>query len=428
MIALISRFFLIGVVLILAVGGCSSVSPQTLESTLPPSPVIDKRTPSVAAPPTIPGGVLSVRPDVFMTNDSGLLPLPTSGYELYVVGEPHGEREVRLLALEYLQLLHEHAGVRDIVLEQVSPAYEQEVNAYVLGLSDTVSDEWSFVADVVIGVRVFNDGLPHGEKVRVHLTDLDLGLPNIYAHLQILQEEMGPVIEDARMPSLPELGSWEEEEMLALVDRLVGLAGDREAVVAGLETVADSVRWHFIGRQSARGKLPASEYVNYVPVREGRIARNVQRLLEELHNRPVLALYGGYHAQKQPALVASLHLSSQPVEVFLDTPSWVQRVMESGIRVHSILAMGISGHEGVMGKYQRPVERDPEEIRFADGVTVADVFSTTQEYDIVYVDLRVDGNHSLRLGNSYQDIPAGEVYDGVVFFREVHPLEWQQYP
>ena len=81
-----------------------------------------------------------------------------------------------------------------------------------------------------------------------------------------------------------------------------------------------------------------------------------------------------------------------------------------------------------MGKYQRPVERNPEEVRFADGVTIADVLSTTQEYDIVYIDLRADGNHSLRLGNSYQDIPAGDAYDGVVFFREVHPLEWQQYP
>jgi hypothetical protein len=44
-------------------------------------------------------------------------------------------------------------------------------------------------------------------------------------------------------------------------------------------------------------------------------------------------------------------------------------------------------------------------------------------YDIVYVDLRLDANASLRLGADFEDIPAGEVYDGLVLFREVTPLE-----
>ncbi len=76
------------------------------------------------------------------------------------------------------------------------------------------------------------------------------------------------------------------------------------------------------------------------------------------------------------------------------------------------------------GKFQKPVERDSRQMHFVDGITIADAFDAFPQCNIVYVDLRLDENASFRLGNDYQDVPAGEIYDGVVLFREVSSVEW----
>lgn len=378
--------------------------------------------------PPIPETVLNFRPGVYVTNEASDLPLPTSGYDLYVIGEPHGEHEVRLLTLDYLKTLHRTIGVRDIILEQISPAHEREVNAYVIGLDDTVSNQWAFENDLVVGVRMFNDTLPDSEKVRVHLVDLDLGLSNVHSHLQVLHEEIGTAAEGIQMPSLSEFSTWNEDEMLALVDQLAEVAEDREVVANELTTVKDSTRWFFLGKQFERGQIPANDFVDYEVIREERITENIQRLMGELGDTPALALYGGWHAQKRPAQIVTLYLSSQPAVIFLDTPSWVQRLAESGVSIYSVLAMGISGHAGVKGKFQEPVERDPRQMHFVDGITIADAFDAFPQCNIVYVDLRLDENASFRLGNDYQNVPAGEIYDGVVLFRKVRSVEWEEYP
>ena len=80
------------------------------------------------------------------------------------------------------------------------------------------------------------------------------------------------------------------------------------------------------------------------------------------------------------------------------------------------------------GKFQKPVERDPRQMHFVDGITIADAFDAFPHCNIVYVDLRLDENASFRLGNDYQDVPAGEIYDGVVVFRKVRSVEWEEYP
>lgn len=367
-----------------------------------------------------------LRPGVYTTNEVDALPLPTSGYELYVVGEPHGEREVRLLTLNYLKALHETARVRDIILEQISPVHERDVNAYVLGLDDTVSPDWSFGTDIVIGVRMFNDTLPDSEKVRVHLVDMDLGLANVYAHLQILQEGLGAAAIGADMPSLSAFKIWDEVEMLALVNQMADVSKDCSGIASEFITLRASIRYHFAWERFGRGEVGESEHIEQLSIREERIAQNVQYLLAKLDGAPVLALYGGLHAQKHPAMIVTLDFFSQPVVI--DNPSWVQRLAESGASIYSVLAEGISGQEGVKGKYHRPVERDPHEMHFSDGTTLADVLDATPQHSIVYVDLRLGTNSTLRLGDNFQDIPAGEIYDGIILFKTVSPVEWEKYP
>jgi len=368
----------------------------------------------------------NLRPGVYTTNEIDALPLPTSGYELYVVGEPHAEREAHQLVFSYLKTLYETAGMRDIILEQISPAYERDVNAYVLGHDDIVSPKWSFVADVVIDVRMFNDTLPDSEKVRFHLVDIDPDFADMYTHLQVLREELGAAAMGIDMPSLSEFRTWDEAEMLALVDQMAYVSQGRPGIISELTTVEDSIRSYVAWQRFGMKEISESEFIEQLSIREERIAQNTQNLLAKLDGAPVLALYGGWHAQKHPAMIVPLGSFSSPV--FMEIQSWVQRLAESGVSIYSVLAWGISGEAKVKGSYLQQVDRDPHQMRFSDGITLGDVFDANPQHSIVYVDLRLGTNSTLRLGDDFQDVPAGEIYDGIILFREVSPVEQEKYP
>jgi hypothetical protein len=258
------------------------------------------------------------------------------------------------------------------------------------------------------------------------LVDLDLGLANIHAHLQVLQEQIGARVPNIEVPPLSQFRGWDEAKALALVDQMADVAGDDRVITGELATVRDSVRNHFAWKQLERGRIEESEFIEHLSIREERIAQNIQHLLAKLGGTPALALYGGSHAQKRPAMIVTLAFFSQPV--FVDVPFWAQRLAESKISIYSVLAMGLSGREGVEGEYSLPVERDPHQMLFSDGITLADVLDAIPQYSIIYVDLRLDANSAFRLGNSFQDVPAGEVYDGIILFREVSPVAWEKYP
>ena len=108
----------------------------------------------------------------------------------------------------------------------------------------------------------------------------------------------------------------------------------------------------------------------------------------------------------------------------MNTPSWTQRLSEAGVPVYSVLAMGLSGRVNVnVDVPPTRINRDATQMRFSDGTSLANILAAATDYDIVYVDLRLETNASLRLGADFEDVPAGEVYDSLVLFREVTPLE-----
>ena len=367
-----------------------------------------------------------LRPGIHTVDEVDDLPLPTSGYELYAVGEPHGEREARLLTLGYLKTLHETARVRDILLE-LSPAYEREINAYVLGLEDTVSPDWSFGADMIVGVRIFNDTLPDSEKVRVRLVDLDLNFADVYAHLKSLLEELGAGTTSVDLPSLSEFSSWDEAEMLALIDQVAEASQDRGGFTRELTTIKDSIRFCMAWQQFGSGELSESELIEQMSIREKRIAENTRYLLARPDGAPVLALYGGWHIQRHPAVIVAWGAFSQS-STMDSNPPWVQRLAESGVSIYSVLAEGISGEAQIADSFPQRIEREPHQMRFSDGTTLGDIFDSTPEHSILYVDLRLGMNGTLRLGDEFQDVPAGEIYDGIILFREASPVEYKKYP
>jgi hypothetical protein len=347
-------------------------------------------------------------PGVYLTNDMAALPLATSGYDIYLVGEYHGIREVHLLFVEYLKMLHETCGLHDVILE-VNQHAEEEANAYTLGKSEEFPEDlWNRPdrLDVLEHIRAVNRELSDKEKIRVHLVDLDVrvtsrgydGYVHIYTHLNELREELGAEYID--IPPLEEFEKWDEDAVLGVVEKLEENA-DNEVFLNELRTVRASVEF--------------KDWTRDFDVREETIARNIQYVLKELDGAPVLALYGAYHACKV-------------TDEFLAGDTWAQRLIASGVSVYSVVAAGISGQQWID---YRLYEVDGEQFWFDDipldeNTVLETIFDEWPGYEILFADLhtithlRIPRQWS-RPGNFSFETRLSDVYDGIILFREVTP-------
>jgi len=350
-------------------------------------------------------------PGLYLTNNMNVLPLSTSGYDIYLIGEYHGQEEVHLLFIEYLKILHEKIGLRDVILE-VNQHAGEEANAYVLGESEEFPESlWNRPDrfDVLEKIREFNDDLPDREKIRVHLVDVDFPLSQLYTHIVELAEEIGAEV--IAIPSLEEFEKWDESMMMELVEKLEELT-EKESTLNELKTVRASIQWYFEHKK----RYPFSAF----DIREEAITRNIQYVLKELNNAPVLALYGAWHACK----VTSTLMSDD---------TWAQRLTDSGISVYSVTVTGISGQNWYDSPSPGVYEINDEdrwfwfdEIPLDENATLEDIFDREPDYEILYLDLHINTNLKVpwQAGESCPapvNTPLSDVYDGIILFREVHP-------
>ncbi len=357
------------------------------------------------APP--PENIAEVRPGVYLTNEAGTLELPTSGYDIYVIGEDHGMYESHLLMLEYLKKLHE-TGLRDIVLE-APQAYERMANEYIQGINEhilEINDEMACFATVVLGdLRSFNESLPDDEKIRVHLVDVDSPLSAIHLHLQELREELA---EPIRIPPLNEFETLTCNEMLDLVDQLAENVKD-PSLQNELETIRSSINFYFEGSQIGLGVADAMLTLEGCRIREERICQNIMWLRKKLEGAPLLVKYGGWHTQKRQAMSS-----------YSDVEPWVQQ-LKAEVSIYSVYVIGVSGlvWHSVFGT--TPYRKDPYQIQLFD-TTLGDILESEPDCTIAYIDLRWYTNVTVRLGNDFKDVQARQIYDGLIVYRKVHPL------
>jgi hypothetical protein len=100
------------------------------------------------------------------------LPLPTQGYQAYLVGEWHGIAENEEFDLQYLTQLHTSSHLRDVAIEERA-VYEDQAQAYVDGRSDTLLEALCLRAGFLGGIRRLNASLREDERIRIHFTDID---------------------------------------------------------------------------------------------------------------------------------------------------------------------------------------------------------------------------------------------------------------
>lgn len=356
-----------------------------------------------------------VLPGIYAVEKPDEIPFPTAGYDLYFLGEVHGNREIKLVLVNYLARLYKESGVRDIILEE-DQAYETAANEYIHGITEQAPAELCLRADVLAALRQFNVSLPPEEQVSVHLVDVDSPLSTVHAHLKKLYEMMETEAGDVALPDQADFQAMGPGPSLKLVDALIARAGGRPQVVNGLQTVRASIRWYYLGNRMETGQ--AVGYAsNFAPIREEVITANVQFLLKELNGRPALAYFGGAHGMK----VESLEDFS-----IKDFKTWVQRVSEGGAKVYSIVSVGASGSGYWRGEtitIDEQIKESLNVIQTQDGTTIVSLFDSHPKSQIIFVDLSAPENAAIQFWSEYKDIPAAQMYDAILIFREFTPME-----
>jgi len=379
-------------------GGCLNTATPPVASTL------------TVAPPT-PTVLPEVLPGIYVSNDPADFPYPTSGYTIYIVGETHGNQETKLIFQAYLQRLYTEAGLRDVVLEE-DQGYETDANAYVQRLSDELPTGLCLRADILGQIREFNGSHPADEQVLVQLVDLDSPFPIIYRHLAELHSQIGAAAESIQIPELDEFRAWQPAAMYELIDKLRNASKGQPDILNGLDTVYQSIQWYLNGNEVDTGALKGSPE-SFFPAREDVITQNVQYLVHQLEGKPVLAFFGAAHGMKKTTAI------DFPIEGF---KSWGQRLNEANVSIYSMRVDTLFG-EGYWRGDAFTLSLSTEDYQFEDGSSLVSLFEKNPDTEIMYTDLRLEDNSDIQLPSGYPSIPASQVYDGLIIFREFTPME-----
>ena len=357
---------------------------------------------------------IEVRPGVYMSSDPADFPIPISEYMVYFVGESHGNRETKLIFQAYMENLYAEADLRDVILEE-DQAYETEANAYVHGVTDELLKGLCLRADILGQIREFNSGLSDDEKVTVHLVDVDSPFPIIHKHLIELHSQLGVAGESVQIPELSEIQFANSEKVYALVDELRAVSSGQPDILNGLETVRLSLEWYYLGNQLDVG-WPVGAPKYFAPIREDIITKNITYVLPQLDDKPALAFFGANHGMKTQGI-------PDPYLPIMGFKPWAQRLVDENVAVHSMAIYGASGDSFWHGENLPNDENFLKEFQLTDGKSVLSLFGTYPDSNIIYTDLRLEDNSTIKLSSDLLDIPASQYFDGIIIFKEFTPME-----
>jgi hypothetical protein len=338
-----------------------------------------------------------IAPGIYTGDTVSDLPLPKSGYDLYIVAEEHGIDEVHQFFLDYVTILYETAGLRDIIIE-FPQGYQRLINEYTHGDTDEFDQFFGTYLKVVVEVRALNETLPDNEKIYIHCMDIDYVPRIIYMHMVDIKAAIDSPAEDIEIPPIEDSEKWKRQNILAVVDQLVAVAPEK--LNKELETV----------RASIESMLAASRWKS-VNVREEALVKNIQYILQQ--DTPVLALMGYWHGQKKESTGHSSGV--QPC---------TQQLIELGVTLYTVQVTGISGYVWTEEFKTSAHFNDPENIEFPDNSTLSDILEEAPEYHMVYIDFQQEENASISLGISsiYYRNEAAEIFDSLVLYKYFTPL------
>jgi hypothetical protein len=316
------------------------------------------------------GSGTELQPGVWASRDVSTLPLPISGYQVYLLGEMHGVKEIEGIFIQYLARLYSGTGLRDVAIEE-DAVYQFDAQAYVEGRLSAVPEPLCLRAGVIQAIRRFNEGRKENELIRVHLVDIDSPATEIRQHLLAIKERIAGTVA-VRVPDERDI----KERGLETIDDLKRLTVD-EQILGELRTVHHSIRAYQQGLEVGTGQFKGSPYLDD---REQAIASNIQDLLRSRDCRAVLALYGSDHVSKARRKDGGAKRDR-------DFSPLALRLQEAGVRVFSLVTFPLSGRSRWRG-HEDELLWTARDGSLADGRTLDRVLLAIPEATLLYVDPR----------------------------------------
>jgi hypothetical protein len=326
------------------------------------------------------------------------LPLPASGYEVYLVGEIHGAKETQDVFMQYLARLSAASGLRDVAFEERG-VFQPQAEAYVEGRSSALPPQLCLRVEILGALRRFNQGRNANEMVHVHLVDVDTPAPVIRQHLSSIQKRVAGA-KAVRVPDAAHIKTHGLETVAAL-ERLT----TDSQILRELRTVRYSIRVLQQGLEFDTGQNKGSPYINE---REETIASNIMDVVHE--GRPVLALYGGDHVSRKRRTNFGGPERNQ------DYSPMALRLQDAGIKGFSLLTFPLSGSTSWRGR-DLEIVWTARDGHLDGGETLDRVLAAAPEATFFYVDRQrqhimmptEDANNS--------------VVDAVLLWRKATPME-----
>jgi hypothetical protein len=193
-----------------------------------------------------------------------------------------------------------------------------------------------------------------------------------------------------------------------LIDELRNASANQPDLLNGLDTVYWALRWYFLGNDMDAG---TGLRRTFAPIREDVITQNIEYVLSQMNGKPILAFFGAAHGMK---------IQGDPNPPTRDFKPWAQRLVEKNISVYSTIIFGASGNGYWRGEALSH-ESGTDELQFKDGTPLVSLFDTYPDSGIAYINLHADENAAIQLPPI--DVPFGQLYDGLIIFKEFTPME-----
>jgi hypothetical protein len=310
-----------------------------------------------------------MRPGVWAARQPQTLPLPTKGYQVYMVGELHGLEENADFELQYLAELRSASGLRDVALEEKA-VYEDDAQAFVDGRSDTLPEALCLRAGILRGIRRLNDAR-RDARFRVRLTDLDSPAGAIRQHLAGIRKRIAGSAGVA-IPDATEI----KERGLETVRQLKQFRMDSRTR-SELRTVEHSIRAYQEGFEADTGPAKGSPYLED---REQAVASNIEDLIRNGETRSLLVLYGSDHVSRTRRGDGGPNRDQPFAPVAL-------RLERSGIKMFSVVTFPLAGRSFWRGRASE-LPWTPGDGRLESGETLDKVLAAAPEANFFYIDTK----------------------------------------
>jgi len=312
-------------------------------------------------------GGQTIRPGLFAAADVRALPLRTSGYQVYMIGEAHGIDNNVDFQMQYLRLVYAH-GVRDVALEE-DAVYENDAQEFTDGRAREFSPHLCLRAPMLRAIHDFNAPLRQTDRVRVHLIDIDSPAAAIRRHLDMVKARL-----QATRVTIPTDADIARRG-LDIVSQLTSLAtnaADRSA----LRTIGFSIQALRDGLEVDTGPTKGSPYLES---REQAVASNIVDIAKD---SPILVVYGSDHVSR------TLRHDAGPNR---DRPlkPVAQRLEAAGLKVYTVITQPLGGASRWRGQTGE-LMWTAADGHLATGETMDAVLKAAPGAHFIYVDPRTE--------------------------------------